>query len=324
MIAVAFRIAMRELRGGLRGFRVFLACLTLGVAAIAAVGSVRQAVQTGLEEEGAVILGGDAEVTFSFRMASEAEIAWMQEVAEAVSETVDFRSMAVAEVEGEMVRGLTQLRGIDARYPLYGAVGLDPAIPLAEALGTADRPGAVMHPTLIAQMGLEIGDTVRFGTQAFELRAALAHEPDMAGGNFGPGPRTLVRLDALDGSGLLAPGTLFNSQYRLALPDGTDLAALQAEAEARFAEAGMRWKDARNAAPALGRFVERIGAFLVLVGLAGLAVGGVGISAAVRSYLSGKTETIATLKTLGAERRTLFTVYFLQIGAMTSWASRSA
>ncbi|MFO7921116.1 MAG: FtsX-like permease family protein [Nioella sp.] len=317
MIRTAFRIAARDLRGGLRGFRVFLACLTLGVAAIAAVGSVRQAVQTGLEQEGAVILGGDAEVTFTFRMADESEVAWMRQVAGAVSETVDFRSMAVAEAAGETVRGLTQIRGIDARYPLYGSVGLDPAIPLEDALATTDRPGAVMHPTLIAQMGLEIGDTVRFGAQDFELRAALTHEPDMAGGNFGPGPRTLVRLDALNGSGLLAPGTLFNSQYRLALPDGTDLAALEAEARTRFAETGMRWKDARNAAPALGRFVERIGAFLVLVGLAGLAVGGVGISAAVRSYLSGKTETIATLKTLGAERRTLFAVYFLQIGAMS-------
>ena len=312
-----FRIAWRDLRGGLRGFRIFLACLTLGVAAIAAVGSVRQAVQIGLEEEGAVILGGDAEMTFVYRMATEAEAAWMDRVALAVSETVDFRSMAVAEVDGETVRGLTQLRGIDGRYPQYGEVALDPAMTIEEALATTDMPGAVMHPTLIAQMGLQIGDTVSFGLQAFELRAALTVEPDMAGGNFGPGPRTLVRLDALNGSGLLGPGTLFNSQYRLALPEGTDLAELESEARALFAETGMRWKDARNAAPALGRFVERIGAFLVLVGLAGLAVGGVGISAAVRSYLAGKTETIATLKTLGAERRTIFTVYVLQIGAMT-------
>ena len=313
----AFRIALRDLRGGLHGFRIFLACLALGVAAIAAVGSVRQAVQTGLEEDGAVILGGDAEMTFVFRMATEDEAAWMHEVALAVSETVDFRSMAVAEVAGETVRGLTQLRGVDGRYPLYGEVGLDPVMTIEDALATTDRPGAVMHPTLIAQMGLQIGDTVTFGLQEFELRAALTNEPDMAGGNFGPGPRTLVRLDALDGSGLLGPGTLFNSQYRLALPEGTDLAALEAEARDLFADTGMRWKDARNAAPALGRFVDRIGAFLVLVGLAGLAVGGVGISAAVRSYLTTKTETIATLKTLGAERRVIFAVYFLQIGAMT-------
>ena len=30
---IAWRIARRELRGGIRGFRVFLACLALGVAA---------------------------------------------------------------------------------------------------------------------------------------------------------------------------------------------------------------------------------------------------------------------------------------------------
>lgn len=317
MMTTAFRIALRDLRGGLHGFRIFLVCLALGVAAIAAVGSVRQAVQTGMEQEGAVILGGDAEMTFTFRMANAEEAAWMADVAEVVSETVDFRSMAVAEVAGETVRGLTQLRAVDQHYPLYGEVGLDPAIPIEDALAVTDRPGAVMHPTLIAQMGLEIGDTVHFGLQAFELRAALIHEPDMAGGNFGPGPRTLVRLDALENAGLLAPGTLYDSQYRLRLPNGTDLAALEAEAMDRFRDNGLRWKDARNAAPALGAFVERIGAFLVLVGLAGLAVGGVGISAAVRSYLTGKTETIATLKTLGAERRTIFAVYFLQIGAMT-------
>lgn len=59
---MAWRIARRELRGGIRGFRIFLACLALGVAAIAAVGTVRQSIEEGLAREGAVILGGDAEM----------------------------------------------------------------------------------------------------------------------------------------------------------------------------------------------------------------------------------------------------------------------
>jgi putative ABC transport system permease protein len=84
-----------------------------------------------------------------------------------------------------------------------------------------------------------------------------------------------------------------------------------------FADTGMRWRDARNGAPGVQEFVDRIGAFLVLVGLAGLAVGGIGVSSAVRAYLDGKIATIATLKTLGAEARTIFTVYFAQIGLLT-------
>lgn len=314
---IAFRIARRELRGGLGGFRIFLACLALGVAAIAAVGSVREAVQAGLMREGAVILGGDAEMSFTYRFADAAERAFMDEIATHVSETVDFRSMVVVDRGDTTERGLTQVRGVDGAYPLFGEVALEPAMPLADALEVAERPGAVMDQLLIDRLDLDIGDVFRLGTQEFELRAALLEEPDGASGGFGLGPRTIVTLGGLEGSGLLAPGTLYDSQYRLALPDGADLASIEAQARARFAETGMRWRDSRNGAPGVQEFVDRIGAFLVLVGLAGLAVGGVGVSAAVRAYLDGKVATIATLKTLGAEGRTIFLAYFAQIGLLT-------
>ena len=93
--------------------------------------------------------------------------------------------------------------------------------------------------------------------------------------------------------------------------------ALKDEAQGLFRDTGMRWRDSRNGAPGVAEFVERMGAFLVLVGLAGLAVGGVGVSAAVRAYLDGKTEVIATLKTLGAEGGTIFAVYMIQIAVLT-------
>lgn len=317
-MSVALAIARRELRGGLRGFRIFLACLALGVAAIAAVGSVRSSIEAGLAREGAVILGGDAEMSFTYRFATEAERDFMDRTATAVSETVDFRSMLTFVRDGTTERGLTQVRGVDRAYPLYGDVVLDPPIPLAEALETRDDlPGAVVQPLLADRLALAPGDRFRLGRQDFELRAILLSEPDGAAGGFALGPRTLVRLDALEGSGLLAPGTLFDSQYRLRLPEGSDLAAIEARARGRFEDTGLRWRDARNGAPGIEEFVERMGAFLVLVGLAGLAVGGVGVSAAVRAYLDGKIATIATLKTLGAESRTIFAAYFAQVGLLT-------
>ncbi len=314
---VALRIAGRELRGGLKGFRIFLACLALGVAAIAAVGSVREAIQEGLAREGATILGGDAEMSFTYRFASADERAFMERVAETVSETVDFRSMLTVARDGETERGLTQVRGVDGAYPLYGTVELDPEMPLAQALATDGRPGIAIQRLLVDRLALELGDTVRLGTQDFVLRTVLEAEPDGAAGGFALGPRSIVRLDALQASGLLEPGTLFETEYRLALPGGADLEALEAEAEALFAESGMRWRDSRNGAPGVQEFVDRIAAFLVLVGLAGLAVGGIGVSAAVRAYLDGKIATIATLKTLGAEARTIFAAYFAQIGLLT-------
>ncbi len=318
-LRVAFRIARRELRGGLAGFRVFLACLALGVAAIAAVGSVRQSIELGLEAEGAALLGGDAEIELTYRFAEPEERAWMDAIATEVSEIVDFRSMAVVERGGETERGLTQVKGVDAAYPIYGVPQLDPLIPLETALAGVDGlPGAVMDPVLIGRLALQLGETFRLGEQDFVLMAALEREPDGAGGGFGLGPRTLVRTVDLEASGLLQPGTLFETEYRLRLPPGTDLDAAEARARAELDQAGLRWRDRRNGAPGVAEFVERLGAFLVLVGLAGLAVGGVGVSAAVRAYLEEKTGVIATLKTLGAETRTIFAAYAIQIGVLTA------
>jgi len=313
-LSIAARIARRELRGGIRGFRIFLACLVLGVGAIAAVGTVKTSIEQGLIREGASMLGGDVEMQFTHRGASDAETGWMATTATARSEIVDFRSMARVGRE----TALTQIKGVDNAYPLLGHIDLNPDMPLSQALAVQNgQPGAVMQQLLIDRLGLKIGDSFRLGTKDFRLTAALIREPDTAGGSFGLGPRTIVARSALDGSGLLAPGSLYTAKYRLTLPPNANLETLKTEAETRFANKGLRWRDKRNGTPGIQRFVSRIGAFLVIVGLAGLAVGGVGVSAAVRAYLAGKTATIATLKSLGAEGRTIFQVYLLQIGALS-------
>ena len=313
-LRLATNFARRELRGGLRGFRLFLACLALGVAAIAAVGSVRSGIEAGLAREGAALLGGDAELELTYRFANEEELAWMNAQAKAVSEVADFRSMAAV---GED-RALTQVKAVDALYPLVGSVLLEPDIALPEALAVKDgTPGAVMERALIDRLGLQIGDVFTLGTQSFTLRAQILREPDSAGAGFALGPRTMVLRDSLDASGLLSPGTLFNSKYRLSLPEGSVITDLEVLAAQTFQGSGMRWRDARNGAPGVAQFVDRLSAFLILVGLSGLAVGGVGVSAAVRSYLSRKTEVIATLRALGADRATIFQTYFIQIGILS-------
>ena len=317
-LTLAARFARREMRGGLRGFRLLLACLALGVAALAAVGSVRAAIEAGLESEGAALLGGDAELDFTYRFANADERDWMAARATRVSEIVEFRSMAVTGQGDTSERALTQVKAVDDLYPLIGQMVLDPAMPLADALApdTTGQPGAVMERALADRLALAPGDTFALGEAEFTLSALIQREPDSAASGFSLGPRTLVLREALEDSGLLASGTLFNSKYRLELPEGTALDPLEAEAKERFADAGMRWTDARNGAPGVARFVERLSAFLVLVGLSGLAVGGVGVAAAVRAYLQRKTAVIATFRAMGATRATIFQTYFIQVGIL--------
>lgn len=313
---IAARIAWRELGGGLRGFRIFLACLALGVAAIAAVGSVRTSIEAGLAREGAMLLGGDAQVEYTYRRATAEERAYLERVATRVSEVIDFRSMAQTADGAD--RSLTQVKAVDAAWPLLGAAELDPPMSLAALFAGQDGvPGAALSPLLMDRLELSPGDTFRLGDQDFLAMAALVSVPDNATAGFGFGPPMLVRTQDLAASGLIREGTLFNALYRLDLPEGTDLSAAEADLEQALGVGAPRWRDARNGTPGVSHAVERLGRFLVLVGLAGLAVGGVGISAAVRAYLREKTTTIATLKVLGAGRRMIFAIYGIQIGILT-------
>lgn len=311
MLTLAWRLARRELRGSLKGFGVFLACLALGVAVIAAVGSLSASVETGLTRDARALLGGDVAFRLPQRPASAQERQFI-DAAGKVSEITRLRAMAIG--GNGKSRSLIELKAVDRAYPLYGKATLTPAQDLDAAL--AERGGvwgAVVEPSLLDRLGLKLGDTIRVGRGRFVLRAVLTHAPDNVSGGFALGPRVMVAEAALASTGLIVPGTLVEYGYRVRLPPGADIDAFIAAAKRRFPEAGWRIRSFANAAPNLQRLLDRLTVFLTLVGLTALLVGGVGIGNAVESYLREKIATIATLKCLGAPLRLVFATYLVQI-----------
>ena len=290
-------------------------CLIFGVASIATIGSLRGAIEAGLNSNGQVFLGGDAEIELTYRRASPQENDWMAQQSLQKSEIIDFRSMAVARDNSKRI--LTQVKAVDAAYPLVGEIVLSNGMGLPEALaGQNDLPGAVVAPALLRRLQLNLGGIMQLGEQEFVVMATLEKEPDNFG-NFALGPRSIVSAQDLEGSGLLSQGTIFSSKYRLILPNGADFDKVKAVFETDWATAGGKWKDARNASPGAARAIDRLSTFLVLIGLSGLVVGGIGVSAAVRAFVAKKTGNIAVLKTLGATPRQIFWIYTLQIIAYT-------
>ncbi|HEX9489423.1 MAG TPA: ABC transporter permease, partial [Stellaceae bacterium] len=267
---LAWRLARRELRGGLRGFRIFLACLALGVAVIAGVGSLSAAVSAGLRADARAMLGGDIELHLVHRPATPQQRAYLAKDAD-VSEVAQMRAMARTEDGDE--RALVELKAVDGAYPLYGAVTLDPAQMLDAAVAKRDGHwGAVVAPGLLTRLKLHLGDPVRVGDATFTLRAILTHEPDAATGGFEFGPRIMVATPALAETGLLAPGALVGYSYRLRLPPGADASAWVAAVKSAFPDAGWRIREFGNAAPNLQRLIGRVTVFMTLVGLTALLV----------------------------------------------------
>ena len=328
IVGLAVRFAWRDLRGGLRGFGVFIACVALGVMTIAGVGSVAASLNDGIAKAGRAILGGDIAFSLIQREASEPERAFLETRGE-LSVAATMRTMArpVANPAASDSPGaLVEVKAVDDNYPLFGELKTDPALPPSALFALRGATfGAAADPVLLSRLALKIGDHVTLGNADVELRAALVSEPDKLTGGIGLGPRVLISKAALGATGLLQPGSLVRWQYRLRLPraNSTDaaVAALERQAQADFPQAGWEIRTRSKASPQLERSVERFSQFLTLVGLATLLVGGVGVANAVASHLARKRDTIATLKTLGAAGGHIFAVYSTEIVAVAAFAA---
>lgn len=313
MIALAFRLAKRDLRGGLAGFGILLACLALGVAAIAGAGSMNASFRTALAEDARALLGGDAEVVLSYRQPSPDEAALLQGFGTTAG-TVEMRAMARG---GEGRQTLVEIKGVDGAYPLVGAAVFAPALSVAETLGKgADGWGAAADPNLIERLGLKIGDRVTIGATAFVLRAAIVKEPDRIARPFAFGPRFMVDAAALPETGLVQPGSLIRYSTLVRFDPGHDFAAFKAALDTRFPEAGWQIRGTADAAPSVKRYLDNVSQFLSLVGLTSLLVGGIGVANAVKAFLAARLRSIAKLKCLGASHRLILAVYGIQIAAL--------
>ncbi|TMJ46409.1 MAG: FtsX-like permease family protein [Alphaproteobacteria bacterium] len=312
--ALPLRYSLRELRGGLRGFYVFIACIALGVMAIAGVGSVAASLSEGLAREGRTLLGGDVAFVLFQREAKPDEVAFLRSRGE-VSVAATLRGMARAS-DGRLA--LVEIKAVDGSYPMLGELTLHPKLPVNDLLAERDGAfGAAADPTLLARLDLKIGDRVGIGNATFQIRSAVDAEPDKLAGGVGFGPRFLVGEAGLNATGLLQPGSLVRWMYRVKLPDHASgeraTAALIDDARAALPEAGWEIRSRSNASPQLERTINRFTQFLTLVGLAALLVGGVGVANAVKSHIDRRRDVIAAYKALGATGREVFAIYLTQV-----------
>ena len=314
VLTIPLRFALREMRSGLRGFYVFIACIALGAMAIAGVGSLAASLADGLARQGRVILGGDLAFNLITRQATGDELTFLKSHGD-LSTAATLRAMART-ADGRAT--LVEIKAVDGVYPLFGAAELDPAQNLDGALAENNGVyGAAIDPTLAERFNLKPGDALTVGNAHLIVRATIRSEPDKLAGGIGFGPRLMISQRALDASGLVQPGSLVRWHYRLRLPanasSDADVKATANDARVELPQAGWEIRTRSNASPQLQRNVDRYTQFLTIVGLTALLVGGVGVGNAIKSHLDRRRDSIATLKALGASGRTVFSIYLTQV-----------
>ncbi|NCN86090.1 MAG: FtsX-like permease family protein [Sphingomonadales bacterium] len=307
--AKAWTIARRDLRGRFVGLRLLIVCLLLGVATLAAIGSLTNAITEELANRGQAILGGDLEIAVAQREATAAELAALKQTG-TLSETL--RMQAMARLPDGSDTQLVELKGVDAAYPLYGKFSLESGDAVS-----APNPGDIyVTPALMQRLSLAIGDKIAFGEASFTVSGVIADEPDRLSEGLSLGPVAITSLASLRTTQLIQPGSLFESKYRLKLPEASDPGAVGDKLSEQFPNSAWEIKTRDDGAPSTRRFIERMGQFLTLVGLASLVIAGIGVGNGVASYLRGKQGAIATLKILGADSAMIFRIYLFQIMAV--------
>jgi putative ABC transport system permease protein len=302
--ALAWRLARREIDWRFRGLRLLVVCLFLGVAALAAIGSLADAIGRELADRGAAILGGDVQFAVSQRPADPTERAAMARLG-TVSTTVRMQANAVA---GDTVVPV-QLKAVDDRYPLIGRVALR-----GGRQAGAPAPGeAWIAPALADRLGN--AGMLRIGSATFRIGGIIADEPDRLGEGFTLGPVALVSTRSLPATGLVQPGSLYEYRYRIRLNPGLSPDRVARRFQAAFPAGGWAAKTRDNASPGASRFVGRMGQFLTLVGLAALAIAGIGVGGGVASFLAQRRPALATLKVLGATGGDVARIVAIEVGA---------
>jgi putative ABC transport system permease protein len=315
-LSIAFRLALREIRGGIAGFYIFLACIALGTGAVAVVNSVSLAITSAIASQGQEILAGDVRFELNNREANDQERAFLDSLGE-VSVSAGLGSMARKPDGSE--QALVEVKAVDGAYPLYGTFVSEPAEPLPQLLSrNGETFGAVVAPLLLERLGIQVGDEILLGNVRLSLRGTIITEPDALSEGFGFAPRLLVSREALAASGLMANGSLVEHAYKVKLSKPFERAPVQARANHEFPSAGWSIRSSDRAAPSLTENVDRFSQFLTLVGLTALIVGGVGVANAVRAFLDAKRTTIATFKCLGAPASVVTLIYLIQILALAA------
>ena len=77
LLPTIFAFARRDLRGGLKGFRIFLICVAIGVAAVTSVAAISQSLLATFAAQGRSMLGGDLTLARSLRPLAPEERAYL-------------------------------------------------------------------------------------------------------------------------------------------------------------------------------------------------------------------------------------------------------
>jgi len=311
-------MAWREMRASWRRLLLFFLCIAIGVGSIVSLRSLVQNLKASVMREARTMLAADVQVGVHqpWKPETRASLERFSNLPVVAGHTEVFETQTMARAANNQSAPpvIIELRGVQEQFPLYGEVRLAGGTRYTHAL-LRDR-GALAHPGVLARLNLKVGDEIKIGQLTFTIRGMIERFPGGAT-RFELIPRVVVDLAEAPATGLAGFGSRVSYQWLLKAREGQDQAMVQ---ELRREFRTMRvdfWWSFRELQGVMSERLRLTEGFVGLVGLAILALGGIGVASVTRVFVQQKLKTIAILKCLGGENRRVLGAYLAQALALS-------
>jgi putative ABC transport system permease protein len=317
-----FRMLVRETRASWRRLLFFFLCVAIGVAAIAAMRSAIQNVRAGLAHEARTLTAADLVV--------QGTRAWDDEIlgilqrrlanahVQAFTDTIETPTMVRPADPAKAVARMVEMEAVEPAFPLYGTITLADGKTYSHAL--LEHGGVIARPELLAQLGVNVGESIVIGQATFQIRAVLDNEPGRRTGAFTLGPRILIDTADLPRTGLLSFGSRARYQRLIRLPD-RELPRVTRELREDFRSKFVTVRNYRDTEDRVGRDLGTAENYLGLVGYVMVILGGIGVWSVTRVFIQQKLQSVAVLKCVGASAWQVLSVYVSQVLLMSALGS---
>jgi len=303
-------MAWRDSRRNRGRLFLFVSSIILGIAALVAISSFGENLQTDINKEAKKLLGADLVVESNFPMPDSINEK-IKYIEEERSDIVSFASMVYLPKTDDT--RMVQVNALKGNYPYYGEFATEPS----NANQTFKQgQKALLERTLMVQFGLEKGDSIKIGKVTFEIEGLLKTAPGRSGFAGAVLPVVYIPKQFLEATELVQFGSRIDYNYYYKLKEGLEGVNLVDTLEATLRPASMGFDTIEERKENLGRAFNTMTDFLNLVGFIALILGCIGVASAVHIYIKSKLSTVAVLRTLGASGKQAFIIYLLQILVM--------
>ena len=297
-------MAWRDSRASRRRLLLFSSSISLGIAALVAIGSLGRNLEDAIRQQSKSLLGADLVLTARQAFTAEDEALFLRIGGETARET-SFSTMLVLTHGTRLVNA----RAVSGGFPFYGQLETEPASAAAEFRAGG---GVLIEEGVLQQFGVGRGDSVKLGASSFRILGALRKVPGDTVAFATLAPRVYLAASDLATTELLKGGSLARYRVHFRLPDPTDVEALLKPLEPQLAARRLDSDTVKKRQRDLGASLGNLYRFLNLVALVALLLGAVGIASAIHVHVRQKLPDVAVLRCLGAPLADTFGIYLAQ------------